>query len=407
MSTVIKMKTFIKLLITLIIIIGMLWFGDHYTNNVTINFMSYNIETSVVLFVMVLGFIFILLHYFLLFIGAIAKIPTSFKKNRSENLRNKTVQQLNLACANFFEMDFTKANDYAKNVISSNVSNEEKLIAYLISYKIALQSNDLNAIKNIDYAVHEINPSKNFITHKILYAEHLFDTARYTECLEILSTVSDCSAKHKFVNYLQMKAYTILGNFDEAYKLLKDLVKKNVNSEFNLTDWQLQIIAGIFENAASYDKVSEVYKWLDSSYQQRVSYLESYFNVLIRLREFNRLVNYISQNAIHNENNEGLILTTAQKLIECKISKNDILVLHDILLRLSVDSKDYRASLVAGLIEIELSNYMQAKDNLLKSLELNPNNDSTKLTILKLAHLTNDEELKHYIDKHIYTNGSN
>jgi uncharacterized protein HemY len=111
----------------------MLWFGDHYTNNVTINFMSYNIETSVILFVMVLGLIFILLHYFLLFIGAIAKIPVSFKKNRSENLRNKTVQQLNLACINFFEMDFTKASDYAKNVISSNVSNEEKLIAYLIN----------------------------------------------------------------------------------------------------------------------------------------------------------------------------------------------------------------------------------------------------------------------------------
>lgn len=401
------MKTFIKLLITLLIIIGMLWFGEHYTNSVTINFMSYNIETSIVLFVMVLGFVFILLHYFLLFIGAIAKIPASYKKNRSENIRNKTVQQLNLACANFFEMDFTKANDYAENVISSNVSNEDKLIAYLISYKVALQSNDLNAIKNFDYAMHEINPSKNFITHKVLHAEHLFDSAKYAECLEVLSTISDYSAKHKFVNYLHMKAYTKLGDFDAAYKLLKDLVKNNANNELDLTDWQLQIIAGIFANAASYDKVSEVYKWLDSSYQQRLGYLELYFNVLIRLREFNRLVNYINQNSMHNKHNEDLILTTAQKLIDCKISKNDMLVLHDILLRLSVDSKDYRASLVAGLIEIELSNYMQAKDNLLKSLELNPNNDSTKLIILRLAHLTNDEELKHYIDKHIYTNGSN
>ena len=382
------MKSFIKMLVLLASCMGLLWLGNYYTGSVVVSLASYAIEINLAIAISGLILLFMASHYVQRVVYSIMKIPANYKRNKYHNQREIAQQQLNLAFLSFFEYDYEKTLEYTANILKSEATSEDKFMAYVLDYKIALKLGDAEEIKKINAKMQETQLPNYLITSRFLYAEYLYNIGSYEECLILLSDLLELTSKHQFIYYLQMKANCKLSKFNDAYDLMKLFSKSSSINYPDLDLIQFAIIEGVFNNTQDTNQIDKIYQHLTEQQVNNPPYVRIYLTNLLRLNETNRIIKFIKTSPNHDAEIIDIVLYVVDKLMFDTLDSKQLESILNYLQQ--AGENNVIALLLSTKIKIQQCRFAEAKDDLIKAQNLDLNIIQVNLMLLKLAEEIND-----------------
>jgi uncharacterized protein HemY len=383
------MQTISKIILLFLVVAIFVALGSYGTGHVIIFVAGYRIDLALSSLIIGLVILFVAVYYLIRVFGGIVQLPVRLRKLRQAKRTLQSHRLLNQSLINYFSGYFNDSVVQALAALKKDSGADIKSVALLVAYKASDKLADSQTQQQILHQLNAIDDKHVQLAKNIALTKSNYRLRLYAKAIQNLNLVLLHDKKNILAHYLQLKLYIKLKNYDKAFEMLSWL---DTNRHFDATQlltYKLEVLSNLFCSVGDYAELQYFYKKLPSEDKQNAQIQQFYLAALLRLNQFDILLNTLAKLELVTMPIAELILNLATKLS----TDNELLRLVDILERLKpglVTNYLYYQSL--GICKYRLNNYIEARSNFEESMLLNNSQDGL-LYLLLVARSMNDDVL--------------
>ncbi len=386
------MKSLFKIILLLLLALAVAGLGLFNNGSMLLISRGYQFEISLNLFIILWFLSFILVYYVIRLYINIKRLPTKIQRSRAKNALIASRKHLNLAGLHYFEGKYRQCYENSLKSIKREYSSENKFLAYLLAFRATSIMRDSAKEQDILIQLNSFSDSKWQLAKHMVIAENLYNEQKYGQCLDNLNAVLNLDHKHIPARRIMLKVYLNLSNYTKSYEILEWLLKNDSLREYKAGKYKLSVISGLFNQVSSVNELNKYYTKLEHQEQVNFIYVKLYTNALIRLSEYNLVIEFLDK----IQNNMSLMLIHPETILVLSKKNLDNLQIERLIKiaeSVLISEKENQKILLAiGILYYKKGNLVKSQSFLEASSNLKESLDGCHYLIL-IAQQNNDSKL--------------
>jgi HemY protein len=274
------MKNLIMIGLALLLGVLLIWVADFNPGFVLLQYGSWSLETSLVVFITAMTVLLFILYWGLRSLASVKQAPFRLAKWNRQQKKRRAAQALSQGLIALEEGRWAEAE---RMLVRHAASSTTPLVHYVLAARAAQKQQATDRRDNYLQLAQQ-STEDAAIAVGVVQAELQLTAGHSEQALATLQSLREHAPKHPYVLHLLQQLHQQLGHWHETQALLPDLQKRNVLAADALSHLSTEALSGQLEQALSdrdWSRVSSLWQRASSRDRQQIELLEPYIRGLI------------------------------------------------------------------------------------------------------------------------------
>ena len=272
------MRTLLLLIVSLAAAFGIGIFLEEDAGRVILSYAGIAVQTSFVLFAVLMIAIFILLHVLFTLFIKLLNMPRNYRRWRNHRKHLRSEKFLHQGCLDLLEADWIGAeNNFSKGAVDSR----SPLLNYLFAARAAQHQ---DAVERRDYYLklaYECSEAHSLAT-ELTQAELQLQQQQNEQAHTTLKGLHTRSKPNKQVKLMLLDTSTRLGEWEQVLEILPELARIKALSDEQIASSRKRAFAGLLSHSVDRPDLENTWHKIPRKFRRELKLVEAYCRESLR-----------------------------------------------------------------------------------------------------------------------------
>jgi len=272
------MRILLLLIVSLTAAFGIGIFLEEDAGRVILSYAGVAVQTSFVLFVVLMIAIFILLHVLFIFFAKLLHMPRDYRRWRNYRKHLRSEKFLHQGCLDLLEANWSSAeNNFSKGAGGSR----SPLLNYLFAARAAQHQNAVERRDLYLKLAYECSEDHSLAT-ELTQAELQLQQQQHEQAHTTLMGLHTRLKPHKHIKLMLLDTSARLGKWQQVLELLPELARTKALSDEQIASYRIQAFTGLLSHSVDRPDLQNIWRKIPRKSRRELKLVEAYCKEALR-----------------------------------------------------------------------------------------------------------------------------